>query len=116
MGNVLDRIEKYLLIRSAEIADNTFKSDEGNIDRMEGPFSIQMNYENLSGGITVLLEVSVDGITFVPLEQSEMDLVDPSGTHIFDVSSTGISKLRVAFTGGGSLQVNTMILVGSRRH
>lgn len=116
MGFVLDRIFKQPLIKSAEIIADGYFTYFGDVDRLEGSFSIQISYENLSGTLSSILEVSLDGLTWVPIDYSQVDFTDPSGTHIYDISSTGINKIRVAFSGGGSMQLNTAILNGSRRH
>lgn len=116
MGGVLDRTYKCLLIKSAEIVDDQFVTDSASVDRIEGPFSISLTYENLVGTLTSVLEVSVDGKNYSEVPNTENEYTDVTGTHIYDISSTGVSHIRVKFIGSGSLQLNNAILVGSRRH
>ena len=116
MGGVLDRIRKVPLIKSSEIVTDGFVTREADVDFLEGSFSIQFSYEGLSGTLTSIIEVSVDGINFAEVADTDQVFTDASGSHIYDLSSTGVTLIRVKFTGGGSMILNDAILVGSRRH
>lgn len=117
MGFVLDRIRKLALIKSGEIVSDGFVTRETSADLLEGSFGIQYTYESLSGGdLTSTIEVSIDGVNFAEVPETNQLLTDPSGSHIYDISSTGVSLIRVRFTGTGSMILTDALMVGSRRH
>lgn len=117
MGFVLDRIRKIALIKSGEIVSDGFITREIKVDFLEGSFGIQYTYEALSGGdLTSTIEVSIDGINFAEVPETNQLLTDPSGSHIYDISSTGVSLVRVRFSGTGSMLLTDAVMVGSRRH
>lgn len=116
MGQPLDNIVKKLLILTNEIISDGWCSSPGDIGRIEDDFSIQFSYEGLAGSLTATLEYSSDGITYVPDTDSDVTFTDATGTHIYDVASSGTEFVRVCFSGGGTATLTSMILVGGRRH
>lgn len=116
MGNTLDRIRKLPLIKSSEIVSDGFVTREADVDFLEGPFSIQYTYNGLSGTLTSTLEVSVDGVVFAEVPNTDQVLSDASGSHIYEISSTGVTLIRVKFSGGGTMILDDALLSGSRRH
>jgi len=118
MGFVLDAIVKKLIVEGPEAAGDGFISDAVDIDGIEGAFSIQFDYDGgVAVSLTLYLQVSTDGVTFVDFTGSEQAITDASGTHIWDLpEGTGTSFLRLRIEGSGSIDIQKVLLSGKRRH
>jgi hypothetical protein len=118
MPSVLDTILLKDLVTSPTTVNTNYTSDVIDVTFREDEFSIQLDYDS---GVTVnmelSLEVSADGVTFVPIGDSVQIITDDTGTHIWDLSGTGTSYVRVAITvTTGSIDLQKLIYRAKRRH
>ena len=117
MGFVLDAILKKIIDSDVDVVD-TYESPSIDIDNREDDFSIEVTYENGNNvDMKLFLEVSLDGNNFATIAESQQGISDPSGTHIWDVSGSGVSFLRVKIeVTSGSILVNKIFYNAKRRH
>jgi hypothetical protein len=118
MGNKLDAILKKHMIDSPTIVTTTFSTESIDIDNREADFAVQLSYDNgTSVDMTLILEASVDGTTFIQVPDSDQAIIDATGSHIWDVSGLGPSHLRVTINvTSGSITVNDILYTARRRH
>ena len=115
--SVLDAILKKHMIQGPETIGDGDYSSVVDIDNREGEFGIQVNYVNgVNPNITVTVETSVDGVSFVAVVDSDQLISDASGTLLYDVAGMGPSFIRLAFAGTGSLDITNAIYSARRRH
>lgn len=76
-----------------------------------------MDYDGgASVNMNLYLQGSVDGVTFADISAPQ-SIVTDDGTHIWDVSGTGMSFLRVRIEVlGGSMNIQKIIYSAKRRH
>lgn len=117
MGFVLDAILKKEIDSNVDVVD-TYESPAIDIDNREDDFAVEVSYENGSNvDMKLFLEVSLDGSNFSTITESQQTISDPSGTHIWDVSGSGVSFLRVKIeVTSGSILVNKIFYNAKRRH
>ena len=117
MGFVLDGILKKDIDSDIDVNDE-YISPAIDIDNREDDFAVQVEYGNGNNvDMSLLLEVSVDGVNFSSILESEQVVTDPSGSHIWDVSGSGVTFLRVKIeVRSGSITVNKISYNGKRRH
>ena len=125
MGQPLDNILKKDLIGSRD-NDGTTNYETINVSGFseavdasgtEQGFTVTVDYANGSTpNVDFVMEVSTDGITYVPNGDTLTNIVDNSGTIIFDITSSNVDFVRVAWTvNSGSLDVYCRFS-GKRRH
>ena len=117
MGFVLDAILKKII--DSDITVNTnYTSDSIDIDNREDEFAIQIVYKEGSNvQMTFKLEVSLDGINFAPILEADQEIIDNEGVHIWDVSGSGVSFIRVRVeVVSGSIQIEKITYSSKRRH
>lgn len=117
MGFVLDAILKKII--DSDFTVNTeYISPAIDIDNREDDFSVQLVYDNGSNVDMLLqLEVSTNGVDFSTINEANQNITDNSGSHIWDISGSGVTYLRVkvAVT-TGSIDVSNIIYSAKRRH
>ena len=115
---VLDSIVKKKILEGPESISADHTTDSMDISGVENTFSVQVDY--LSGvglDMDMILEVSVNGQTFVRISESLQNVTDATGTHIWDVTEMGVNYLRVAFViNSGSCDLDIVEFSGKRRH
>ena len=117
MSGVLDAIlKKYMIEGPVTISDGDF-SEVIDIDNREAEFGIQVDYVNgISPNITIYLQTSVDGVTFVDVTDSDQLISDASGTILYDIDGMGPSFIRLRFEGTGSIDIPQALYSARRRH
>lgn len=118
MGFALDSIIKQKMIDSPTTINSAYTSNSVDIDKVEGDFAISFEYDNGSTvDMDLSLEVSNDNVSFSEITDSIQNITDNSGLHIFDVTGTGTSfvRVKVAVT-TGSIDIQSIDFVGDRRH
>ena len=77
----------------------TQNTDSVCIGSFEGPFAIQVIWEN---GVTVdvdlSLEVSNDNTHWAPYAGSSQNITSTDASHMYDISETGVEFIRVVIT------------------
>jgi hypothetical protein len=117
MGFVLDAILKIKLIEGPVTVEDGYVSKTITIDNREAEFGIQIDYVNgISPNLTVYVQTSVDGISFVDVTDSDQLLTNASDTIIYDIAGMGPSYLRLRFAGTGSIDVTGANYSGRKRH
>ena len=113
---VLDALLKKKLIDGPETITDGYVSEAIDIDNREDEFAIQIDWDSgAAPNLTVTVELSSDGNTFVPSDADQL-IFDVDGTHLFDISGTGASYLRLSFSGTGSIDVLSARYSAKRRH
>jgi len=115
--SVLDAIlQKYMIEGPETIGDGDVSQVIG-IDNREAEFGIQLNYINgASPSLTVYLQTSVDGVTFVDVADSDQLIEDVSGTLLYDIAGMGPNYIRLRFEGTGTFEVTNALYSARRRH
>lgn len=118
MGDILDSIVKNKILEGPESISADYTTEVIDISGVENTFSVQVDYINGAGlDMDLLLEVSVNGQTFVQISESSQNVTDATGTHIWDVTEMGVNYLRVAFVvNSGSCDLEVVEFSGKRRH
>ena len=118
MSQVLDSIIKKVLVIGPESISADYTSIVADISGVENAFSIQVDYSNGVGlDMDLVLEVSVDGQSYVRISESLQNVTDATGTHLWDVSEMGVVFVRVAFViNSGSCDIDKTNLTAKRRH
>jgi len=115
--SVLDSILQKYLIEGPETIGDGDVSQIIDISNREDEFGIQLDYINgASPSLTIYLQTSVDGITFVDVADSDQLIEDASGTIIYDVAGMGPNFIRLRFEGTGTFEVSNALYSGKRRH
>lgn len=118
MGNVLDAIKKEIIFSGPQTVSTDFESNPVDIDGIEGPYSIDIEY---NGGVGVdmvfTLEVSNDGVNYSTVTDSGQTITDSTGTHIYEIQGSGTSfaRIKISVT-SGSIDLQEINFVGKRRH
>jgi hypothetical protein len=117
MGFVLDGILKKIIDTNVDV-NTTYSSPAIDIDDREDDFSVQVEYSDGTGvDMSLFLEVSLNGVNYSRIIESEQIIVDDSGSHIWDVSGSGVTYMRVGIeVRSGSINVNKILYSGKRRH
>lgn len=117
MGFVLDGLLKKTIEENFTV-NTEYLSDKVDIDNREDEFSIQINYSNgVNVDMVIKLEASVDGINFSEITDSDQNITDSSGTHIYDIAGSGVIYIRVKIeVNTGSIDIDKLIYSGKRRH
>jgi hypothetical protein len=119
MSGVLDAILRKIILDGPETINADFQSDSFDISGVEGAFSVSFTYDGGDGSVDMVLalEVSIDNTNWVPFQDSEQTITDDSGTHLWDIASTGANYCRVLVTvTGGQIDVQRINFSGKRRH
>lgn len=117
MGFILDAILKKELDSNVDVVD-TYASPSIDIDNREAEFAVSVEYsEGINVDMELFLEFSLDNKQFFRIEDSKQIITDDSGNHIWDVSGTGVSFLRVGIeVNGGSIKLDRVFYNAKRRH
>lgn len=88
------------------------------LDDREGEFAVSFSYTNgLSVDMTILLQVSLDNEEFVDVGDTEQQITDESGLHIWDLAGSGALFARVKVkVSAGSIDVNNIYYSAKQRH
>lgn len=118
MGFVLDQIFKKIILEGPETVSSDFYSPHVSIDGTEENFSVSFTYENgNSVDMVFWLQASNDGVNFSNITGSDQAVTDNSGSHIWDVSGSGVQFIRIFIEVlDGTIDVSDMLLNGNRRH
>lgn len=119
MSGVLDSIVKKKLIESPETISSDFSTDFIDMSGVEESYSISLSYSNGDGSVdmTFFLEVAVTKGVFVPIQDTEFDITDDSGTMVWEVVGRGVNFCRVGVTvNAGQLTIDAVEYSGNRRH
>lgn len=93
MGNVLDNIIKEVVFEGPETVNSDWVSEAVDMDGVEADFSFEFQFSNAATlDVTIELQASNDNVTFVPMDDTQQQLLDPTtdGTHIWDGAGTGV--------------------------
>lgn len=117
MGQVLDGILKKTIEEDFTV-NTEYLSERIDIDNREEEFSIQLNYSNgVNVDMIIKLEASVDGENFSEITDSDQNITDSTGTHIYDIAGSGVIYIRVKIeVNTGSIDIDKLIYSGKRRH
>lgn len=118
MGYVLDSIRRVEVLSNTETVNVDWTSEAFSLDDREGEFSVFLAYENGSSVQMVLsLQLSFDGINFSDVTETEQEIVDDSGTHLWDILGTGalFGRVKIVVT-SGSIDVTEIAYAGKQRH
>ena len=67
--------------------------------------------------MVIKLEASVDGENFSEITDSDQNITDSTGTHIYDIAGSGVIYIRVKIeVNTGSIDIDKLIYSGKRRH
>lgn len=125
MGNMLDSILVKHLVGSKSYENGyeyeTINSDGNSLafecGRSETGFMIQLKYDNGVGlDVIFQLEGSADGIEYVPLPDTDLQVTDSDGVQLWDRVLTNLNYVRVSWafvSGTVDIQVTAF---GKRRH
>lgn len=118
MGQRLDSIIKHKYVEGPLAVSSDLTTDDYDISGSEGSLSVQVDY---SGGIgldmDLFLEVSTNGQAFVRIDESQQNVTDADGTHLWDISEVGVVYMRIAFViNSGSCNLDEVSLSAKRRH
>jgi hypothetical protein len=117
MGQPLDAILKKIMIDGPVLIEDGYISDVIDIDNREAEFGIQIDYLNgISPNLTIYLQTSVDGQTFVDVADSDQLITDASGTLLYDIAGMGPSFIRLRVEGTGSFEISQALYSARRRH
>lgn len=118
MGNKLDTILIEELVSTPTTVNSDFVTSEVDLTFREAAFSIQVDYDGGIGvSMTLYIEYSVDGITYVRDVENDIPVSDPTHTHIWDIEETGTAFLRVGVeVAAGSADFQSIIIKQKRRH
>ena len=117
MSQVLDGILKKTIEENFTV-NTEYVSERVDIDNREEEFSIQLNYSNgVNVDMVIKLEASVDGENFSEITDSDQNITDSTGTHIYDIAGSGVIYIRVKIeVNTGSIDIDKLIYSGKRRH
>jgi|11BtaG_2_1085332.scaffolds.fasta_scaffold02446_8 hypothetical protein len=117
MGQVLDGILKRTIEEDFTV-NTEYLSEKVDIDNREDGFSVQINYSNgVNVDMVIKLEASVDGENFSEITDSDQNITDSTGTHIYDIPESGVIYIRVKIeVNSGSIDIDKLIYSGKRRH
>lgn len=118
MGFVLDALRRKEILESTESVIMEWTSPSIDLDNREGEFSISLFYENGSSvDMTLKLQISSDNENFADLEDTNQQILDDSGMHIWDIAGSGALWVRVKVeVNSGSIDVTRILYVGKQRH
>lgn len=123
--SVLDNILKKDLVGfknpdgtvSYESINSSGNSESMDISGTEQGYTVTIDYSNGTGlNVDFVVEVSTDNITFVPMGDTLTNVVDASGTMIFDIVYSNVDYIRISWTvNSGSVDIYGRAS-GKRRH
>ena len=118
MSFVLDSIRRRELLDSPESVTTDWVSPVFSLDDREAEFSVMVIYQNgISPNVSLILQVSSDGVNFGDIEESVQAVSDESGSHLWDIAGSGALYMRVKIAvSSGSLEVSQIIYAGKQRH
>lgn len=118
MGNLLDSRIVQELVDSPVTVNTDYEFASIDIMNRENEFSFQIDYNNGSSvDMIITLEVSNDNVSFSTITDSDQAITDPSGTHIYDISGSGVNYIRVKIAvTSGSIDVTKINYMAKRRH
>lgn len=118
MGFILDAIRRIEVLEDSETVILNWESPSITLDNREGEFSISLFYENGSSVDMILkLQISNDNVNFADLPDTEQQITDNAGMHIWDIAGSGALWVRVAIAvNSGSIDVSKILYVGRQRH
>ena len=100
-----------------ETLDSTGNSIGIDVSGAENGFIIQLDYDNgVSPSIVLSLEVSVDGVGWVPLDTGIYTITDTDGVAVWDIINTNANFVRIDYeVSSGSIDAFA-VLSAKRRH
>lgn len=118
MSYVLDSIRLKEIIDAPETVTADWTSPSFSLDNREGEFSVQLTYENgTSVEMRLWLQISSDNVNFANLADTNQDITDPSGSHIWDIAGSGALYARVYIqVTAGAIDVTRVFFAGKQRH
>jgi len=118
MGFILDNVLIAEPITVATTVNTTTTFDPIDITYKEDAFAIQLVYDNGSSvNMTLFLEVSIDGINYSRIGDSEQVITDATGSHVWDLEDSGTNWMRVGVeVTAGSIDVSSVRYSMRRRH
>ena len=112
---VLDNILKKDLVGfknpdgtpSYEAVNSSGSSSIVDVSGTEQGFTVTLDYANGSGlNVYFTVEVSTDGTIFVPMGDTDTNIVDASGTIIWDIVYSNVDFVRISWTvNSGSVDI-----------
>lgn len=82
-----------------ETIDSTDVTESHDISGSEQGTLITIDYINGSSlNVTFTVEASDDNVSFAPIDNADVVATDPTGTHLFDITSINASFIRVSYT------------------
>lgn len=118
MGFILDSIRLKEILEVPETVNAEWFSPSFSLDNREGEFSVQVNYENGTNvSMRLWLQISSDNINFADLTDTNQDIFDNSGMHIWDIAGSGalFARVKIEVT-TGSIDVTRVFFAGRQRH
>ncbi len=122
---VLDNILKKDLVGfknddgtpSYESINSSGSSEMVDVSGTEQGFTVTLDYANGSGlNVDFKVEVSTDGAIFVPIGDTDTNIIDASGTIIWDIQYSNVDFVRISWTvNSGSADIYGRFS-GKRRH
>jgi hypothetical protein len=118
MGNLLDILRIRELVEVPTTVNTDYISDSVDLSFREAAFSIQVDYDNGIGvDMTLYVEYSVDGNTYVRDTENDVIVSDATHTHIWDIEETGTAFMRVGIeVRSGSIDLQQILVKQKRRH
>jgi hypothetical protein len=118
LGQILDTIRRVEVLSDPETVNVDWTSEAFSLDNREGEFSVFLAYEGGSTvEMTLSLQLSFDGINFSDVVETEQEIIDNDGTHLWDILGTGALFGRVKITvTSGSIDVTQIAYAGKQRH
>lgn len=116
--SVIDKIRRKVMLEGPETVNSNWVSPDVSIDDRQDEFSISFLYNSgTSVNMTIWLQLSVDGVNFSDVPESDQIIVDNSGSHIYDINGSGtqFARIRIAVT-SGSIDVYNMYYLASQAH
>jgi hypothetical protein len=117
MGTINDNILKKELIEAPEVAMDGYVTEKIDVDNVEAGFSLEVDFENISGESTFSLQFSNSGRDDDFATDLESPIVQTSdGNCIWDVAKTEVTYIRLIVEGDGDPTITRILYVAGRRH
>jgi len=98
MGFKLKSNHQNMPLVDTNISSST-NTDSVCIGGFEGPFSIQVIWENGAAlDVDISLEVSNDNTHWAPYSGSTQNITAAAASHMYDISESGVEFIRVVLT------------------
>lgn len=115
MGYKLRSLRQDVPLNQFSISSD-YESGAVSIGDLEGVFSIQLTWNNGNTvDMDVELQVSNDKINWVPVANSQQNIVDNTGIHFWDSIESGAEYMRVGFSHNSGIADFTISLNGKSR-